>query len=305
MFFRKKKKNGSGSGEKTSRGVGSRIAALFRKDGLQEIFFEEMEDLLIEADLGGTASMEVVDQLKSISSQKKLSGQEDLLKELRGILRNYLQSGELKAEAGKLNLFLILGVNGVGKTTTIAKMANHYQKQGVKGIVLSAGDTFRAAAIDQLKIQGERTNCRVVSQAHGADPGAVIFDTISSALTKGDQLILADTAGRMHTKSHLVKELEKVDKVIRGKLGDGIYKKLLVIDSTTGQNGLHQAEVFHDAIGVDGIILTKYDSTAKGGLLVSISRTLDIPFYFIGKGEGLDDLVPFDPESYLDELLMN
>lgn len=296
MFFKKKKKN-------TSRGIGSRIADLFRKDGTREAFFEDLEDLLIEADLGGTVTAEVVDQIREAAGSKKLKTDEDILEELRKILGEFLVPTPLTLVEDKLNLFMIMGVNGVGKTTTIAKLAWYFQQQGVKGIVMSAGDTFRAAAIDQLKIQGERTQCRVVAQDHGADPGAVIYDTIVSAQSKGDQLILADTAGRMHTKKHLIKELEKVHKVITSKLNDGIYRKILVIDATTGQNGMHQAEVFHEAVGIDGVILTKFDSTARGGLLIAISRKLKLPVFFLGKGEGLEDLHPFDADQYLDELL--
>lgn len=296
MFFKKKKKN-------KSRGIGSRISDLFRKDGTREVFFEELEDLLIEADLGGTVTAEVVDQIREAAASKKLKTDEDILAELRIILGEFLLPTPLALVEDKLNLFMIMGVNGVGKTTTIAKLAWYFQQQGVKGIVMSAGDTFRAAAIDQLKIQGERTQCRVVAQEHGADPGAVIYDTIVSAQSKGDQLILADTAGRMHTKKHLIKELEKVHKVITSKLNDGIYRKILVIDATTGQNGLHQAEVFHEAVGIDGVILTKFDSTARGGLLIAISRKLKLPVFFLGKGEGLEDLHPFDADQYLDELL--
>ncbi|MDA3851713.1 MAG: signal recognition particle-docking protein FtsY, partial [Spirochaetaceae bacterium] len=233
----------------------------------------------------------------------RVNSQEGILGELREILQGYLTQQSLEVQPDKLNLFLILGVNGVGKTTTIAKLAYYYQQQGVQGIAMSAGDTFRAGAIDQLKIHGERTSCRVVSQQPGADPGAVIYDTIESAQNKGESLILADTAGRMHTKKNLVKELEKVDKVVSRRMGQGIYKKILVIDSTTGQNGLHQAEVFHEAVGVDGLILTKYDSTARGGLLLAISRKLKLPIFFIGRGEGLDHLDAFDTQSYLDDLL--
>jgi len=296
MLFNRKKK-------KTTGGIGARIADLFRKDGTREVFFEDLEDLLIEADLGGTVTAEVVEQIRDVVKEKKLKTEEDILSEFRNILGEFLLPTPLTVVEDKLNLFMILGVNGVGKTTTIAKLAWYFQQQGVKGIVMSAGDTFRAAAIDQLKIQGERTQCRVVSQDHGADPGAVIYDTIVSAQSKGDALILADTAGRMHTKKHLVKELEKVNKVITGKLTDGIYKKILVIDATTGQNGLHQAEVFHEAVGIDGVILTKFDSTARGGLLIAISRKLKLPVFFLGKGEGLADLEAFDAQSYLDELL--
>ncbi|MDC7219354.1 MAG: signal recognition particle-docking protein FtsY [Spirochaetales bacterium] len=309
IFGKKKRKEKSPREEKKqsppgkNKNLASRIASLFKKDGETEAFYEDLEDLLIESDMGGTVTMEISSDLRSRVKKNKISDQEGIIRELRTLVAESVKEDFFEPEEGKLNLFLILGVNGVGKTTSIAKMARHYKNRGVKDIVLAAADTFRAGAIDQLKIQGERTGCRVVAQQPGSDPGAVIFDTISSAKSRGEKLILADTAGRMHNKKNLVLELEKIDKVIKNNLGDGVYKKILVIDATTGQNGMQQAEIFHEAVGVDGIVMTKYDSTARGGLLVSICRRLGIPFLFLGRGEGLDDLTPFDKEVYLSELI--
>ena len=197
----------------------------------------------------------------------------------------------------------MLGVNGVGKTTTIAKMAQHFRtRRGVERILLVAGDTFRAAAIDQLKLLGERLGMPVVAQEQGADPGAVIFDGITSAAARGTELVIADTAGRLHNREALVKELAKIDKIVKARADGASYQKILVLDATTGQNSLAQAEVFHRAVGVDAIVLSKCDSTAKGGMVVPICRELGVPFAYIGLGEKLDDLEIFDPEQYLDSL---
>ncbi len=189
-------------------------------------------------------------------------------------------------------------------------MARYFQNEKGHKVALAAGDTFRAAAIDQLKIQGERTGCRVIAQNPGADPGAVIYDAIDSARSRGESLVLADTAGRMHNRSNLVKELQKIDKIVDSRMGisdesrrGGEYRKILVMDATTGQNGLQQAEVFHEAVNLDCVILSKYDATARGGLVVAISRKLGIPVAFVGHGESLEDLSVFEPETYLDELL--
>lgn len=300
MFKLKKK-------EKRERGVkknlGSRLLELFNNHTIDEKLYEDLEDLLIESDLGGSVTMDVVDQLRDHVRSRKLTEKEELIGELKNILSEQIQSVELSPVGEKLNVFLVLGVNGVGKTTSIAKLANYYSEKGIGEIVLSAGDTFRAAAVEQLKIHGEKTGFRVVHQEQGADPAAVVFDTLTSAKAKGEKLVLADTAGRMHNRSNLVKELQKIDSVIRKKLEEGDnYKKILVIDSTTGQNGVQQAEVFNEAVDIDAIILTKYDSTARGGNIIAISRKLGIPFAFIGKGEKLTDLEPFNSKSYLDDL---
>lgn len=271
---------------------------------IDETFFEEMEDLLIESDLGAVLSIEIVDKLREVSKKDKIKTLESLQLKLKNIISEYVLDEKLVVENGKLNLFLFLGVNGVGKTTSIGRLANYFkQVHGIENIVLSAGDTFRAAAIDQLKIHGERTGSRVVSQQHGSDPGAVIFDTIKSAQAKGEELILADTAGRMHNRTNLIKELEKINKIVLNAVDEKNYKKILVVDCTTGQNGLNQALQFNEAVDIDGVILTKYDSSAKGGIIPAICSRLHIPFYFIGTGEGLTDIKPFDKELYINELL--
>lgn len=301
MFNRKKKENVPKLKEK--KNLGRKLLELLRNHQIDDSLFEDLEDLLIESDLGGTVTMEIVDELRANTKSKKLTENDELIAELKMILSEQIESVDLVPDPEKLNVFLILGVNGVGKTTTIAKLARYYGDQGMRDIVLSAGDTFRAAAIEQLKIHGERTGFRVVHQSHGSDPAAVIFDTISSAKSKGEKLILADTAGRMHNRTNLVKELEKIDSVIRKKLDSSdLYKKILIIDATTGQNGLQQAEIFNEAVELDAIILTKYDSTARGGNIISISRKLGIPFAFIGKGEQLTDLEKFNPGQYLEDL---
>ncbi len=299
------KKKGKDKAERkgVKKNLGIRLLELFNNHKIDESLFEDLEDLLIESDLGGSVTMEIVDELRANTRTKKLTEKDQLIDELKLILAEQIVSIDLEPEPEKLNVFLVLGVNGVGKTTSIAKMARYYSDKGVEEIVLSAGDTFRAAAIEQLKIHGERTGVRVVHQVHGADPAAVVFDTISSAKSKNENLVLADTAGRMHNRTNLVKELQKIDGVIRKKIdGNDIYRKILVIDATTGQNGLQQAEVFNEAVDLDAIILTKYDSTARGGNIISISRKLGIPFAFIGKGEKMTDLEKFSPEQYLEDL---
>lgn len=281
-----------------------RLKELFGSGRQGAEFFEELEELLIEADIGPALAIQIVAELKQQAGGNELRDRDRALELMKRLLGETLTCGQPRVVRGDLNVFLVLGVNGVGKTTTIAKLAAYYRRSGEVGeIVLSAADTFRAAAIDQLLMWGERLGVPVVRQAPGADPGAVIFDTITSARARGAELILADTAGRLHNKAHLVKELGKVDKIIRGRIGGGNYQKLLVIDATTGQNALRQAEVFHEAIGVDGIVLAKYDSTAKGGVAIAISRQLGIPFAFLGQGEKLEDIRPFEADRYLEGLL--
>jgi fused signal recognition particle receptor len=278
---------------------------LLRRGGGGEAFYEELEDLLVEADFGASAAVEIVDELREFRNVKSGGwSREELISDLKNLIRPSLRIADLSPDPDKMTLYLVLGVNGAGKTTTIAKMAYRFAQDKPGGIVLAAGDTFRAAAIDQLEIHGKRVGARVVRQDHGSDPGAVIYDAINSAAAHGDKLIIADTAGRMHNRTNLVKELSKIDRIAREQLGkENDYRRILVIDATTGQNGMRQAETFHEAIGVDAVIMTKYDSSAKGGLVAAISRKLNLPFAFLGRGEGMEDLVPFNPEAYLDELL--
>lgn len=272
-------------------GLGAKLKALFGfKKTLDSQFFEDLEDLLIEGDFGAKNAMMISDEVK----ERKPQTQEEFLGIVKELLGDKVSGTELVPKKGKLNVYLILGVNGVGKTTSIAKMASYYGKKGYK-VVMAAADTFRAAAIDQLDLHAQRTGTRIVRQENGSDPGAVVYDAISSALAKGEDLILCDTAGRMHNKENLVKELQKIDKIIRNRIEPDCYKKILVVDATTGQNSISQAQIFNDAVGLDALILTKYDSASKAGALVQIG----IPIAFVGTGEHYEDIHVFDKDEFL------
>ena len=266
-------------------------------------FFEDLADALIEGDIGAKNAMELVDQLEKECKEGKIHGNEEILKHMKVLLSEYVKSVEFVPEKGKINIWMMLGVNGVGKTTSCAKVANLLIKNGFEQVVLSASDTFRAAAIEQLCYHGEKIGVRVVNHQHGSDPSSVVFDAAESVRAHGGGLVIADTAGRLHNKENLVHELEKIDRICKQKADEGCYKKILVIDSTTGQNALRQAEVFNEAIGVDAIIMTKYDSTAKGGIAISVGRELNIPVAFVCTGEKYQDIKPFDAKNYIDVFL--
>lgn len=285
------------------KGIGTKIAQLFSGMKIDEECIDALEETLIEGDIGAKAAMQIVEEVERHSGKEKVFERRELGALIRRILRDYIKSEELLIDTKQNTILLILGVNGVGKTTSIAKLAAYFRKQYGAESILAAADTFRAAAIDQLQEHGRRLDLRVVHQRPGADPGAVIYDAVESAKSRGVPIVIADTAGRMHTKANLVKELQKIDKIITSKLGEGNYKKLMVIDATTGQNGLRQAEMFHDAVGIDGMVLAKYDSASKGGIAVSISHELGIPFMFMGTGEKYEDIEGFDTDRYLDILL--
>lgn len=280
-----------------------RLKTLFSSRKIDEEFFEELEDTLIEGDLGARLTDEVIETLRKEARSERATTVEDLQRIMKNLLSPYVKTADVNLVPGGLNVFLILGVNGVGKTTSIAKMASWYTRGGSK-VLLAAADTFRAAAVDQLDIHAKRLGMRIVKQSSGSDPGAVVYDALSSALAQGDDLILADTAGRMHNKENLMKELQKIDKIIANRgIAPERYRKYLVIDATTGQNGLSQAMLFNSAVKLDGVILTKYDSAAKGGALVQIGQQLGLPIVFVGTGEGYDDIHPFDKDEFLDALV--
>ena len=279
------------------------LRALFNRSVQTEEFLENLEDQLIEGDLGARSAMEIVDEVEKAVRSNRAKDREDVTAIIREKLHEYLLTDELHIDPSRPTLLLVMGVNGVGKTTSLAKLAHYFREQHQLESLLVAADTFRAAAIDQLQEHGKRLNFRVIRQNPGSDPGAVIYDGISSAQSNKIPIILVDTAGRMHTKANLVRELQKIDKVVKNRLENGDYKKLLVIDATTGQNGVRQAEMFHEAIGLDGAVLAKYDSASKGGAVVSICRQLQIPFYYMGTGEKYGDIEPFNKERFLDILL--
>ena len=280
---------------------GNKISRLLRARKIDDPFFDELEAVLIEGDVGALASMAVIDELRDNGRADSVEKVRERLKEFLG---NDLAARTIDLERGRLNLILVLGVNGVGKTTSVAKLARYFERvEGFQNTLLCAADTFRAAAIEQLRTLGERLGLKVIGQERGADPGAVIYDSLESAANRNVDLVLADTAGRMHNKQNLIQELRKIDKIAASKVEEKCYHKLLVIDANTGQNGLRQAEVFHEAIGVDSVMLAKYDGTAKGGIVIAISKELKIPVSFLGTGETLDDIEPFDPVKFLDDLL--
>ncbi len=279
-----------------------KIKSLFTSKKIDEAFFESLEDTLIEGDLGSRLTDEIITELRREAKEKKLTEAKDLQLLMKEILSSYIKTYPVELNDG-VNVFMILGVNGVGKTTTIAKMGQYYRERGKK-VLLAAADTFRAAAVDQLDIHAERLGMRIVKQHTGSDPGAVVYDAVTSALAQKDDLVLVDTAGRMHNKENLMRELQKMDKIVRGRgVEEKNYHKFLVIDATTGQNGLSQASLFNQAVKLDGVILTKYDSAAKGGALVQIGKTLSLPVLFVGTGEKYTDIHPFDKEEYLNALI--
>ena len=283
---------------------GEKLKNLFKNTKkINEDFYDQLTDMLVEGDIGAKTAFLIVDELSQICQEKKITDQGEILEELKNLLLQNVKSINLFPEKDKVNVWMILGVNGVGKTTSVAKMGNYFKNHGIENLVLASADTFRAAAIEQLDMHGKNLNIRVVSHQHGSDPAAVVFDAAEAVKAKGAGLVLADTAGRLHNKENLVRELQKIDKICASKADENCYKKIIVIDSTTGQNGLRQAEVFNEAVGLDAIILTKYDSTAKGGIAISIGKELNLPVAFVCTGEKYQDIAVFDEESYIKEFL--
>ena len=285
-------------------GFGEKIRALFRRNVLDEAVYNDLADLLVEGDLGATFAFEIVDRLKEKCRIEGARTMESARVALKFLLEPYAFKKSFTLAPDKLNIVLVLGINGVGKTTSCAKLAAWAKGRGVENIVLVAGDTFRAAAVNQLKIHGQRLGIRVVAQTQGSDAAAVLWDGIeASTFSGGGSLLIADTAGRMHTRQDLVKELEKMDRIIGQKAPGAKYQRLLVLDATTGQNGMRQAETFGDAVTLDGVILSKYDSTAKGGMVLSLARQFGLATLFLGTGEGYGDFSVFDPSSFLDDFV--
>ena len=268
-----------------------------------EAFFEDLEEMLIRADVGVDTATEAVERLRKKMVKEKISGQEPVKGALREILAELLtvEDSELHLTT-RPSVILVIGVNGVGKTTSIGKLAARLRGEG-KRVLLCAGDTFRAAAADQLEIWAGRAGCEIVRQHEGADPGAVLFDALQAAKARGVDVVICDTAGRLHNKSNLMAELSKLRKIIDRETPDADLEVLLVLDATTGQNGLVQAKQFQETAGCTGIVLTKLDGTAKGGIVIAIARELGVPVKFVGLGEGIGDLQPFDAREYVNAII--
>ena len=298
-FFDKIRQGLSRTKENMTARLNSTIASF---TGENEDFFEELEETLILSDVGAEASMEAVDRLRDTVEERGLRGPDEVRTALKEILVDMLGKNTGMKLDSRPSVILVVGVNGVGKTTTIGKLAKLYGGQGKK-VLLAAGDTFRAAAAEQLGIWAERTGADFVRHEEGSDPAAVVFDSISAAIARGTEIIIVDTAGRLHNKSNLMNELNKISRVIDREMPWGDRETLLVLDATTGQNGLLQAEEFAKSAPLTGIVLTKLDGTAKGGIVFAIASKLGVPVKFVGVGEQADDLIPFDPEEFTEALL--
>lgn len=264
---------------------------------IDDELFEELEEILVMGDVGANTAARICAQLRDEVKQQGVTDPMEIRNLLRKIVADMLQGGQELTLNTKPSVILVIGVNGVGKTTTIGKMAANFKSQGKK-VILGAADTFRAAAIEQLEVWAERADVDIVKHGQGADPAAVVFDTVSAAKARGADIVICDTAGRLHNKKNLMDELAKIGRVIDRELPDADKEILLVVDATTGQNAVNQAREFKSAAGITGIVLTKLDGTARGGVVLAIREDLQVPVKFVGVGEGIDDLQPFDPTAF-------
>ena len=287
---------------RTKENIGHSFDQLFAGE-LNDDFYDELEETLILGDMGVDTTLKAVEELRARVKAEKIKDMEGARACLRRVLTEMLQVGEpaLKLDTTP-SVALFIGVNGVGKTTTIGKLAARLKDEG-KRVLLAAGDTFRAAAADQLEIWSGRAGVELVRQHEGADPAAVVFDALTAAKARGTDVVLIDTAGRLHNKQNLMNELNKISRVVDRELPDCDRETLLVLDATTGQNGLIQAKQFKEAAGITGIVLTKLDGSAKGGIVIAIAQELQVPVKYIGVGEGIDDLMPFEAEAFVEALV--
>jgi fused signal recognition particle receptor len=298
-FFRRLRDNMA----KTRQALGAELQATVFQS-LDDEAFERLEETLIYADVGAPTTAKIVERLENEAETGDLQGGEDLSRRLRELLADTARvNGDTISLIESPTVILVVGVNGSGKTTTIGKIAWHLQQELGRSVLIAAGDTFRAAASEQLSLWAERAGCEIVRGNPGSDPGAVIFDAIEAARGRGRDVVICDTAGRLHTQQHLMDELRKVSRVISGQVPGAPHETLLTIDATTGQNGLRQALLFREAVDVTGIALTKLDGTAKGGIALAIAQELGVPVKLIGIGEALEDLRPFDPDDFARAIL--
>lgn len=285
---------------KTKDSISKKIFEAFKAKELNDEFYEELETALITSDMGVTATEQIIEDLKQVLFEKKITSPEKAKRELKDIL---VQSIDFEIPEYTYPLvILVAGINGVGKTTAVGKLANYFKSIG-KSVVIAAADTFRAAASEQLEVWAERAGVRIIKHSEGSDPAAVVFDAIASRKAKNTDVILVDTAGRLHNKKNLMEELKKINRVIERELPDCDRRNYIVLDATTGQNAIAQVEIFDEAIDIDGIILTKLDGTAKGGVVMAIAAEYEMPVVYVGVGEKIDDLLPFNPEEFVDAVL--
>jgi len=287
--------------KKTREGLSSALSGLFSKNKLGDEFYDELEEILIGADISVTTAEEVVDEIRAEAKHEKLKDKEFVTNLLKDVLEEKLTEAEIP-EIEYPAVIMLVGVNGVGKTTTVGKLANYFLRQG-KTVTVAAADTFRAAAADQLTVWADRAKVRIVKHEEGSDPSAVVFDALSSAKAKGTDVVIIDTAGRLHVKAHLMEELKKMSRVVEREYPQANFYKFLILDATTGNNATSQAQLFDEAVELDGIVLTKLDSSAKGGFVISLCSELQIPVVFTGVGEKMEDLEPFDPEEFIDGIV--
>jgi len=285
---------------KTRDGLSKKLNELFAKDKLGEEFYEELEDILISADVSVSTTMEIVDEIRDVAIKEKCKDKDYVIKLLKQELFdtiNYADKLEIKTPA----VIMVVGVNGVGKTTSIGKLANKFVKEK-KSVTIAAADTFRAAAADQLSVWADRAKVRIIKHSEGADASAVVYDAVASCKAKNTDVLIIDTAGRLHVKANLMEELKKMDRVVKREYPEVNYYKLIVLDSTTGQNAESQVKTFNEAVSLDGIILTKLDGTAKGGFIISLSYEQEIPVCYVGTGETIDDIEDFNAEDFVEAL---
>lgn len=291
--------------EKTRKGLVEKVSDLvIRRKKIDEEFYEELEEILIGADVGVNTVMKLIEDLRDEVKKRKIEDAAELQPVLSEKLTDLLrgeQNNELKMNPDGITVILFVGVNGVGKTTTIGKLAHRFKQQGKK-VIMAAGDTFRAGAIEQLEVWGQRAGVEVIKQQSGSDPAAVMYDAVQAAKQRGADVLLCDTAGRLQNKSNLMDELNKIYRVIQREIPEAPHEVLMVLDATTGQNALNQAKLFGEKSGVTGLVLTKLDGTAKGGIVVAIRQELDLPVKLVGLGEKIDDLQQFDSEQFVHAL---
>ncbi len=287
--------------KKTKQTLAGAIGALFSRDKFGQDFYDDLEEVLISSDISVTTAEEVVEELRAEVRQEKIRDKDYVIDCLKDILQEKLEEAELP-EISYPAVIMLVGVNGVGKTTTVGKLAAYFLRQH-KSVTVAAADTFRAAASDQLSVWADRAKVRIVKHEEGSDPSAVVYDALSSARAKNTDVVIIDTAGRLHVKANLMEELKKMSRVVAREMPQAHFYKLLVLDATTGNNAYNQAEVFDGAVELDGIVLTKLDGSAKGGFVISLCSELQIPVMFAGVGEKIDDLELFNPEEFIDNIL--